>query len=58
VNLAPKDAAFIYEWIGPAVPAGWSEIEVAPGAGAVVRVRDREHPNPAWFDYTAEDAKQ
>ncbi|HVU04521.1 MAG TPA: L,D-transpeptidase [Polyangiaceae bacterium] len=58
VNVSPKDAAFIFEWVDPKVPDGWSEIEVPPNEGVFVRVRDREHPDPLPFDYTKEDAKQ
>jgi hypothetical protein len=54
VNVSPKDAAFFYDWIGPAVPEGWSEVEVPIGAGAIVRVRDRDHPEPPVFDYSKE----
>ncbi len=58
VNVSPKDASFIYDWIGPGVPDGWSEVEVPPGEGAIIRVRDRANPEPPLFDYTAEDAKR
>ncbi len=58
INVSPKDAAFLYDWIAPAVPPGWSEIEVPANEGAFVRVRDSKHPEPPSFDYTSEDAKQ
>jgi hypothetical protein len=58
INVSPKDAAFIYEWVGPAMPDGWSEIEVAPNNGVLVRVRDHAHPSPPPFDYAKEDEKQ
>jgi hypothetical protein len=54
VNVSPKDAAFLFDWIGPAMPDGWSEIEVPLGEGAIVRVRDREHPSPPVFEYSNE----
>jgi hypothetical protein len=54
VNVSPKDAAFFYDWIGPAVPEGWSEVEVPAGSGPIVRIRDRDHPNPPPFDYSKE----
>jgi lipoprotein-anchoring transpeptidase ErfK/SrfK len=57
VNVSPKDAASIYEWVAPAVPNGWSEIEVPPGEGVIVRVRDRANPTPRQFDYTEEDQR-
>jgi lipoprotein-anchoring transpeptidase ErfK/SrfK len=55
VNVSPKDAAFLFDWIAPAVPDGWSEVEVPLGSGAVVRIRDREHPTPPLFDYSREE---
>jgi hypothetical protein len=55
VNVSPRDAAVIYDWIGPAVPQGWSELEVPFGGGAVVRVRDKTHPDPPEFDYVKDE---
>jgi hypothetical protein len=55
VNVSPKDAKFIYEWVRPEVPDGWSEVEVPGGEGAIVRVHDRAHPDPPPFDYTKEE---
>jgi hypothetical protein len=55
VNVAPRDAAAIYEWIGPRVPDGWSEVEVPMGEGAIVRVRDKKNPDPPVFDYSKEE---
>src|SRR6185312_4025543 len=55
VNVAPRDAALIYDWIGPAVPDGWSELEVPYGEGAIVRVRDKRNPDPPVFDYAKEE---
>ena len=54
INLAPRDARKLYDWTAPMVPAGWSELEIAAADGTVLRVRDRAHPDPAWFDYLAE----
>ena len=56
VNVSPKDAALIYDWINPKVPEGWSEVEVREG-GVVVRVHDHAHPDPAPFDYSHEEQK-
>lgn len=47
VNLAPRDARFLFEWAAPTLPPGWSEIEVSAGEGLLVRIHDREHPDPA-----------
>jgi len=54
VNVSPKDAAFFFDWIGPPMPDGWSEVEVPAGEGAIVRIRDRDHPSPPPFDYSKE----
>ncbi|MBM4362970.1 MAG: L,D-transpeptidase, partial [Deltaproteobacteria bacterium] len=47
VNLAPRDAHFLFDWAAPALPPGWSEVEVEGGEGLLVQIRDREHPDPA-----------
>ncbi|MBM4356469.1 MAG: L,D-transpeptidase, partial [Deltaproteobacteria bacterium] len=40
VNLAPRDAAFLFDFTGPRVPAGWSAaLPTSHDAGTVVRVR-------------------
>jgi lipoprotein-anchoring transpeptidase ErfK/SrfK len=40
VNLAPRDAAWLYGWAGPAMPAGWNAVLPAPAKpGTLVRVR-------------------
>jgi lipoprotein-anchoring transpeptidase ErfK/SrfK len=54
VNLSPKDARFIYDWVDPTVPPGWSEIEVERTAGTIVRIRDAAHPDPAQYAYADE----
>lgn len=56
VNVSPKDAVWLFDWVEPKLPDGWSEIEVPLGGGAIVRVRDREHPIPPPFDYSEEQA--
>jgi lipoprotein-anchoring transpeptidase ErfK/SrfK len=55
VNLSPRDAAFVFDWIEPKLPEGWSEVEVPLGRGAFVRIRDREQPTPAAHDYSREE---
>ncbi len=57
VNVSPKDAAFLFDWIAPHVPDGWSEVEVSDGEGAVVRLRDNKHEDPPLFDYSHEDRR-
>jgi hypothetical protein len=55
VNLSPRDAAFVFDWVEPKLPDGWSEVEVPLGRGALVRIRDRERPAPQLHDYSAEE---
>lgn len=57
VNVSPRDATFLYEWVAPTVPDGWSEVEVPAGEGVTVRLRDHETPDPPAFDYRAEEAR-
>lgn len=51
VNLAPRDARWLFEWVSPALPAGWtgyipSELE----RSVVVHVRDSSlPPDQAFF---------
>jgi lipoprotein-anchoring transpeptidase ErfK/SrfK len=40
VNLAPRDAAWLYAWAGPEMPVGWSAVLPSPShPGTLVRVR-------------------
>jgi lipoprotein-anchoring transpeptidase ErfK/SrfK len=57
VNVSPRDAMFLYDWVVPSVPDGWSEVEVPPGAGVTVRLRSHDVPDPPAFDYRDEEAK-
>jgi lipoprotein-anchoring transpeptidase ErfK/SrfK len=52
VNLAPKDARFLYFWTDPPVPLGWS-MKAADTAhpGSVVRVRNQRAPDPEFKGY-------
>jgi hypothetical protein len=54
VNLSPTDAKWVYDWTEPAMPAGWSELEVAIPGSMVVRVHDEKQPDPPAFDYEKE----
>ncbi|MEQ1502036.1 MAG: L,D-transpeptidase, partial [Myxococcota bacterium] len=40
VNLAPRDAAWLFDHLAPAVPDGWTAITARPDEGAVIRIRD------------------
>ena len=52
VNLAPRDARFLYFWSVPDVPPGWS---MANGSverpGSLVRVRSAADPDPPFRGY-------
>ncbi len=40
VNLAPKDAAWLFNWAGPPLPAGWTAVIPTPSdPGTLIRVR-------------------
>jgi hypothetical protein len=39
VNLPPKDAAWLFEWTEPSVPADWHGAQATSGEGTVVNVR-------------------
>lgn len=47
INLAPRDARWLYFWSDPQVPPGWT---MAAGVlelpGSIVRVRTRDEPTP------------
>lgn len=52
VNLAPRDARWLYFWSDPQVPPGWTMTTgVVEVPGSVVRVRSAADPNPEWKGY-------
>ena len=52
VNLAPRDARWLYFWSDPQVPPGWTMAAgVVEAPGSVVRVRSKEDPSPAEKGY-------
>jgi hypothetical protein len=52
VNLAPRDARWLYYWSDPQVAPGWtSTTGVAESPGSVVRVRSAAVPEPEWKGY-------
>ncbi len=54
INLAPEDARWIYGFVEPGVPAGWSAAEASEERiGSAVRVRNNENPNPRFRGYAA-----
>ncbi|HSK00080.1 MAG TPA: L,D-transpeptidase [Kofleriaceae bacterium] len=47
VNLAPRDARWLYFWSDPQVPPGWTMTAgVVEAPGSIVRVRTKDEPNP------------
>lgn len=51
INVAPGDGRWLFDWAPPQVPAGWDQVEAAPGEGTAIRVHDAAHPDPPWRDY-------
>jgi hypothetical protein len=52
VNLAPRDARWLYYWSDPQMPPGWTMTTgVVEAPGSVVRVRSIADPNPQWKGY-------
>lgn len=52
VNLAPRDARWLYYWSDPQVPPGWTMTTgVVEAPGSVVRVRSSADPEPVWKGY-------
>ena len=52
INLAPRDARLLFRWSSPDVPPGWIAVygdEDSPGA--LVRIRSRKAPEPAFRGY-------
>lgn len=54
VNLSPIDARWVYDWTEPAMPPGWTEIEIALPGSIIVRVHDASQADPPAFDYARE----
>jgi len=47
INLAPRDARWLYFWSDPQVPPGWTMAAgVVEAPGSIVRVRTKDEPNP------------
>ena len=52
VNLAPRDARWLYFWSDPQIPPGWTAAIGLPEApGSIVRVRNKEDPQPEAKEY-------
>ncbi len=52
VNVAPKDARWLYFWSDPRVPPGWTMAAgVVEAPGSIVRVRSKVDPTPTLKGY-------
>ncbi|MGN6104249.1 MAG: L,D-transpeptidase [Kofleriaceae bacterium] len=52
VNLAPRDARWLYFWSDPQVPPGWTMAAgVVEAPGSIVRVRTKDEPDPPARGY-------
>lgn len=52
VNLAPRDARWLYFWSEPQVPPGWTMTAGMPEApGSIVRIRTKDDPAPEAKGY-------
>jgi hypothetical protein len=58
VNLAPRDARWLYFWSDPQVPPGWTNAAgIVEAPGSIVRVRSKEDPNPEPKGYAKKVAE-
>ncbi|MGE0872924.1 MAG: L,D-transpeptidase [Kofleriaceae bacterium] len=52
INLAPRDARWLYFWSDPQVPPGWtSATGITEAPGSIVRVRTKDEPAPPAQGY-------
>ena len=52
MNLAPRDARWLYFWSDPQVPPGWTMAAgVVEAPGSIVRVRTKDEPAPPVRGY-------
>jgi hypothetical protein len=52
VNLAPRDARWLYFWSDPQVPPGWTMAAgVVEAPGSIVRIRTKDDPDPETRGY-------
>jgi len=61
VNLAPRDARWLYFWSDPQVPPGWTMAAgVVEAPGSIVRVRTKADPQPELRGYAkkVQEARQ
>ncbi len=59
VNLAPRDARWLYYWSDPQVPPGWTMAAgVVEAPGSIVRIRNAADPTPELKGYAKKVAEQ
>jgi hypothetical protein len=59
VNLAPRDARWLYYWSDPQVPPGWTMAAgVVEAPGSIVRIRSAADPTPELKGYAKKVAEQ
>jgi hypothetical protein len=59
VNLAPRDARWLYYWSDPQVPPGWTMAAgVVEAPGSIVRIRSAADPTPEIKGYAKKVAEQ
>jgi hypothetical protein len=52
VNLAPRDARWLYYWSDPQMPPGWTSASgIVEAPGSIVRVRTKDEPAPPTREY-------
>ncbi|CAN5598480.1 hypothetical protein BH11MYX1_BH11MYX1_38820 [soil metagenome] len=58
VNLAPRDARWLYYWSDPQVPPGWTMAAgVVEAPGSIVRIRSAADPTPELKGYARKVAE-
>lgn len=58
VNLAPRDARWLYYWSDPQVPPGWTMAAgVVEAPGSIVRIRSAADPTPELKGYAKKVAE-
>jgi len=58
VNLAPRDARWLYFWSDPQVPPGWTMAAgVVEAPGSIVRIRSAADPTPELKGYAKKVAE-
>jgi hypothetical protein len=59
VNLAPRDARWLYFWTDPQVPPGWTMTTgVVELPGSIVRIRSKDDPTPEVKGYAKKVLEQ